>query len=256
MRIIDTHVHLSDIEDLDRVLSRAKQVGISAILAVGTNIETSSRALDIAEKNLEYVYPAIGIHPSEFYKENLDAAYAFISNKAASCTAIGEIGLDYWVKPIRKNKTLREQQQEVFKRQLELAKEFKKPVSIHSRGAWRDCLDLVTPYELSMVIFHWYSGPLDVLKDILDQGFYVSCTPALNGSPELRSAMDKAPLDRILVETDSPVYIRGEGRASEPADATLTVKELAYLKGLPLEDVAKATTLNALKVFDIRTGLI
>jgi len=161
------------------------------LLAVGTNMETSSRMLSIAEKNSEYVYPAIGIHSTEFFKEDINATLAFISDRVSLCSAIGEIGLDYWIKPVRKNRTLKEQQQEVFKKQLELAKEYGKPVSIHSRGAWRDCVNLVTSYWSSTAIFHWYSGPFDALNDILDQGFYISCTPALKDSPELRNTMNK-----------------------------------------------------------------
>jgi TatD DNase family protein len=92
---------------------------------------------------------------------------------------------------------------------------------------------------------------LDVLRDVLDNGFYVSCTPAIESSPELRAAMSQTPIERILVETDSPVWIRGEERTSEPSDVALTVKYLAALKELPFEDIAEVTRLNAKKLFNL-----
>ena len=100
-------------------------------------------------------------------------------------------------------------------------------------------------------VFHWYSGPLDVLRDVLDNGFYVSCTPAIESSPELRTSMSNTPIERILVETDSPDWIRGIERTSEPSDVALTVKHLATLKEMHLEDVAEITRLNTKKLFNL-----
>ncbi|MCX6642432.1 MAG: TatD family hydrolase [Candidatus Bathyarchaeota archaeon] len=251
MRLIDTHAHIGDIQDIDASLERAKQVGVSAIMGMGTSLSSCIRTLEIAEKYPGYIYPCVGVHPTEFFKEDIEAALKYVKEHAPQCTAIGEIGLDYWLKPLRKDKALKEAQINVYTRQLEFAAELELPTSIHSRGAWRDCLTLAIKHGSGRAVFHWYSGPLDVLRDALDNGFYVSCTPAIESSPELRAAMSNTPIERILVETDSPVWIRGIERTSEPSDVALTVKHLAALKEMPIEDVAEMTWLNAKKLFNL-----
>jgi TatD DNase family protein len=249
VRLIDTHAHLSDIPEVDVVLGRARDAGVSAIFAMGTSLETCRRTLQLADEYPGFVIPSVGIHPTEFFKGDVEEALAFVSEHAGQCLSVGEIGLDYWSKPIRKDKALKEAQREVYVRQLAIVAREGLPASIHGRGAWRDSLDLASDAGVGRAVFHWYSGPLDVLSDLLDSGYYISCTPALSGSPEQKAAVERAPLERILVETDSPVYLRGLDRPSEPADVTETVRLLAEAKGLPAEDVAEAATRNAAELF-------
>jgi len=152
-------------------------------------------------------------------------------------------------KRARKNEEIRENQREIYKRQLAIAEEHGKPVSVHGRGAWRDALDLAIAHGPGRVVFHWYSGPLDVLNELLDAGYLISSTPATEFSRDHRAALEEAPLDRILIETDSPVSYRG--REAEPADLLLTLRALSGLKGAPEEEVARATTRNAERFFSI-----
>jgi TatD DNase family protein len=98
-------------------------------------------------------------------------------------------------------------------------------------------------------VFHWYSGPLDVLREVLNAGYYVSCTPAVEVSPELRNAMVETPLERILIETDSPVWIKSLNRPSEPSDVLVTLRHLSELKGSPQAEVEAVTTKNAETLF-------
>ena len=141
-----------------------------------------------------------------------------------SAWLLERLGLDYWHKLVRKDAAMKERQRDFYVRQLQAAREVDLPVSIHSRGAWSDCLELASGHGPGRGVFHWYSGPLDVLDGVLDAGYYVSCTPAVEVSTELRAAMAKAPLERTIIETDSPVWINGLGRESEPADVQLTRK--------------------------------
>ena len=105
----------------------------------------------------------------------------------------------------------RQKQKDSFSFHLGLAREFDLPIVIHSRGAWRDCLSMAQESGVSRALFHWYSGPVDILDQILEAGFYVSTSPSVAVSPESRRAMAHAPLERILIETDSPVnYKDGE----------------------------------------------
>jgi TatD DNase family protein len=244
---LDTHSHLADLPV--GAVERAKAAGLSGIVAVSATVATCEGTLRLQDDNGGFVHAALGVHPTEFFDQDLEAVLALIRENSARCVAVGEIGLDYWHGLVRKDMTLRGRQTEFYVAQLGLARELDLPVSIHSRGAWGDCLALAVGHGPGRGVFHWYSGSLDVLDGVIDAGYYVSCTPAVEGSPELRAAMAKAPLERILVETDSPVWIKSLGRASEPADVHLTLRHLAELKGLPLGDIEAATTRNAETLF-------
>jgi TatD DNase family protein len=247
---VDTHAHLADLPE--GTVERAKGAGLSGIVAVSATVPTCEGTLRLREAYPGFVHAALGVHPTEFFDQDLDAALTLIRDNASRCAAVGEIGLDYWHKLVRKDKAQKERQTEFYVAQLELAKELDLPVSIHSRGAWGDCLKLALEHGPGRGVFHWYSGPLDVLGGVIDAGYYVSCTPALEVSPELRAAMANAPLERILVETDSPVWIKSLERPSEPADVLRTLRHLAELKGLPVEDVEAATTRGAETLFSLR----
>jgi TatD DNase family protein len=251
MGIIDTHSHLADLPDANAVVERAKRVGLSGIVAVSASLITCEGTLELVKRHGGYVYAALGIHPTEFFNQNLNTALALIRSNASKCVAVGEIGLDYWHKLVRKDAAQKERQREFYINQLQLARELDLPVSIHSRGAWKDCLSLASEHGPGRGVFHWYSGPLDLLEKIFDADYFVSCTPALEFSKELRASMIMAPLERILVETDSPVWIKSLNRQSEPADVLLTLKHLSDLKGLPMGDVEEVTMRNAETLFNL-----
>jgi TatD DNase family protein len=248
---IDTHAHLAGLPEGDAVVDRARKAGLSGIVAVSASISTCEGTLKLSRRYRRYVYAALGIHPTEFFNQSLETALDTIRTNSSECVAVGEIGLDYWHKLVRKDAAQKEKQREFYVSQLRLAHELDLPVSIHSRGAWGDCLDLATRHGPGRGVFHWYSGPLDILEGILDAGYLVSCTPAIEVSAELRAAMMKAPLESILVETDSPVWVKSQNRQSEPADVLFTLKHLAELKGLSVDDVEGATTKNAKTLFKI-----
>ena len=247
--MIDTHAHLSDLPE--GAIDRARAAGLTGIVAVSANLPTCECTLRLAKAHRGYVHAALGIHPTEFFNQSLEAALEMIRVNAPECVAIGEIGLDYWHKLVRKDAAMKEKQRDFYVQQLQAAREVDLPVSIHSRGAWGDCLELASGHGPGRGVFHWYSGPLDVLDGVLDAGYYVSCTPAVEVSTELRAAMVKAPLERIIIETDSPVWIKSLKRESEPVDVQLTLRHLAELKGLTMTDVDAATTRNAETLFNI-----
>ena len=249
MNIVDTHAHLSEFQDADGVISRAKKNGITAIIAVGANHETNANTLRWAEMNPGYVYPAIGIHPTEWSGDDVPTSLNFIRERIDGCVAVGEIGLDYWHRDARKKEGVQEMQRSIYIEQLKIAEEWEKPASIHGRRAWRDVLDLAIAHGPETIVFHWYSGPTEILSELFDRGYYISATPAAEYSKDHRAALVEAPLDRIVIETDSPVYMRNRNRNSEPADTVVTLKALSKLKDVSEERVARVTTGNARKIF-------
>ncbi len=247
--LLDTHVHLASFNNIAEIIENAKKNQINAIIAVGGNLESSIKTLEIAQQYPGYVFPGIGLHPSEILKEKIQENLRLIKEKSSEAVCIGEIGLDYSYSFAQREEN-RELQRKFFKELLIVARNVELPVSLHSRSAYSDSLQLLLKYGPERAVFHWYDGPIDLLQEILDEGFYVSATPALEYSKEHRLVFENTPLDRILVETDSPIYLRSLKRRSEPSDVLLTIKELALLKGQDLEETIKVTGNNALKLFD------
>ncbi len=249
MRLVDTHAHLSDLEDREGVIGRAREAGIEAIVAVGGNLETSRATLSWADDYGGYVYPALGIHPTEWMGDDVDKTLSFIDEHIDRCVAVGEIGLDYWNREARKSEDVRARQRDIYVRLLGIAVEHGKPTSVHGRGAWEDTYGLAREHGPDRIIFHWFSGPLDVLERVLDSGYLISATPAAEFSRDHRAALAEAPFESIVIETDSPVSYHG--KRAEPADILLTLRFLADLKGVSEEEVAEVTTLNAERFFGL-----
>jgi TatD DNase family protein len=231
--VIDTHVHLDAFPDPPSVLERAAGAGVSGVVAVGVDLASNRIVLDLAARFPDRVLPAVGYHPWHIREGEADATLAHVRSRAGGCVAVGEIGLDYRVK------VPKPLQREVLGRQLRMAAELGKPVIVHNRYSHGRALRMVVEAGVERAVFHWYSGPLDVLGGILAEGHFVSATPAAATSPAHRAALAEAPLDRILVETDAPSPM-GQ-RPTEPADLLLTIGALARLKGLDAETVAAVT---------------
>ena len=243
--LVDTHAHLEDVPDLDSALARARGAGVRAVIAVGSDLASSQRALEISRDHPGLVFPALGVHPTSLGEE---AVFRFMEENLDKAVAIGEVGLDY---KVTGPGDLREAQKRAFARCLEMARAQRKPVLVHARGAWADAFDLVKRSGVEKVVFHWFSGPQEVLEGIVASGYFVSATPAVEYSPGHRSAVQYAPLPQLLLETDSPVRYRG--RDSEPADVVRVLGEVARLKGIDEAELAAITTANALALFGIKT---
>jgi len=251
MKLIDTHCHLDEIENLDSVLEEAREVGVTGIIAVGINYATNLKVLELAEKYNDSVYPALGLHPQELPEMDdteVDRTLSQIEEHISRAVAIGEIGLDYH-KRVRALAS-KERQQAVLRDVILLAKKYEKPVSIHSRYAWRDALTIATKVGIKDAVFHWYTGPSSVLRDLLSQGYYVSATPATEYHSEHRRAVREAPLDRLLLETDSPVsYGREDRYTAVPKDVLRSLNATSEITGVDNGSLAEQTTQNAIRFF-------
>jgi len=254
MTIIDTHAHVDQLEDIDGALSRAAQAGVTDIVAVSVDLASMRKVLDIAGRSSSpKVHPALGVHPGMVKPQEQAEAFEFIKANIGKAIAVGETGLDYWYKWVRKDEVERKKQKDSFEFHLEIARQHNLPIVIHSRGAWRDCLSMARAANVPHALFHWYSGPLDILEQILNAGYYVSTSPSVAYSPQSREAMENAPLERILIETDSPVrYKDGEADfLAEPRDVVRTLKALASLKNLDEATVLNKVNHNAKNFFRI-----
>jgi TatD DNase family protein len=245
--LIDGHAHLDAITPIDPVIERACSVGVSRIIAVGMDFESNKKTLEIAGNYPGYIFPAIGYHPWSIKENEIQKTLSFIEKHIAQCVAMGEVGLDY------KIKVKKAIQWEVFSQVLQIAQKNEKPVIIHTRFSYERAHRMVIEAGIEKAVFHWYSGPENILSRIIEDGFFVSATPALAFSKAHREAILKAPVERILIETDSPV--KYGYKTSEPADLVETLRQLAKLKELSENEVALITTANSETLYGI-SGLL
>lgn len=250
-KLIDTHAHLDELENLDLVLEEAKENGIIAIMAVGSDYQSNVKILEISQLYCSFVYPALGLHPWQLanlgasqFNDNLQ----FIEQNIATVVAVGEIGLDYDKRVVKA--ASKELQRDVLRHLLDLAKKYAKPAIIHSRYAWRDSFQLVQDAGVNKAVFHWFTGFSSVLRDIITAGYFVSATPAAEYHEEHRRAVKETPLNRLLLETDCPVtYGRKVKYKSKPADVVRSLKAVAQLKEIDEAAIAELTTRNAINLF-------
>ena len=254
--IFDTHCHLNHedlYKDLDNVIKRAKDAGVESFLVVGYDKETSLLAIKLAEQ-YDFIYAAIGYHPTEIFdlsEEDFNEIMNLLDHPKV--VALGEIGLDYhWVIEPEK----RELQKKYFIRQIKEANKHHLPISIHNRDAIDDCLTILKNNHVDMGgIMHCYSGSVESMYEFIKCGMYIS----LGGPVTFKNARvpkevaKEVPLDKLLVETDSP-YLAPHpyrGKQNEPALIRLVVNEIAELKGMKVEEIEEATYSNALKLFHV-----
>jgi TatD DNase family protein len=251
---VDAHCHLDDVgggEDaaVDAALRRARAAGVARIVTIGTDLATSRAAVGIAGAH-DGVWAAVGVHPhdaSTLTPEALEELEALASDP--SVVAIGEIGLDYF-----RDLSPREVQREAFRRQLALARRLDATVVIHMRDAHEDVFGILAedgPPE--RLVFHCFSGgPTDVTLGV-ELGGYISFAGNISykKSQHLRDACAVVPLDRLLVETDSPYLapVPHRGKPNEPAFVPVVGAAVAASTGLPIEEIAAATSANAAQVF-------
>ena len=241
MRIVDTHVHLDEVQDSEGALGRAREAGIQAIVAVGMDRRSNERTLSLAQKYPGFVYPAVGYHPWRLQDDDLEANFSLLETELPHCLAMGEVGLDWAID------TPRERQEEIFARLLVLAAREKKPILLHARRAWAECLQGLRVHKIQKAVFHWYSGPLGLLPQIFEEGYLISATPAAAYSEKHRQAIQYTPLPRLLLETDAPEVYRG--KASEPKDVLITLYSVSDVKKVNPEEIGEQIFKNTEEFF-------
>lgn len=252
-KLIDTHAHLDELENLDVSLEEAKEIGVAAIVAVGSNYQSNVKILEISRRYRSFVYPALGLHPWELANLNSQQIadnLHFIEQNIDIAVAIGEIGLDYDKRLVKM--ASKELQKEVLQQLLTLAMKYARPAIVHSRYAWKDAFQLVENAGVDKAVFHWFTGFSSVLRDIINASYFISATPATEYHEEHRRAIRETPLNRLLLETDSPVsYGREAKYKSSPSDVVRSLKATAQLRGSDEAMIAGQTTRNAAHLFSL-----
>lgn len=252
-RVIDTHAHLDELDAVDLALRQASEQGVVAVVGVGSSRESNERIAEICARYSAVAYPAFGLHPSNLpglMSRDLDANLGYLDDNIDSAVAMGEIGLDYSKGLVQ---TVSKQwQRDVLGSLLDIARRHDKPVVIHSRYAWQDAFELVSSAGLARAVFHWFTGFSSVLRKILEAGYLVSATPAVEYHEEHRRAIRAASDWHLMLETDSPVSYGRENRyRARPRDVLRTLKAVALLRETPDEVVADTTTATATRFFGL-----
>jgi TatD DNase family protein len=246
--VIDTHAHLTSLDEADEAISRAADAGVTRILSVGTSVEDGRRALELADRH-DGVFAVLGIHPHEAGTAT-DGDLAALRDLHAhpKAVAVGETGLDWF-----RDYAPRDDQRRLFAAELELAVELEKPVVIHTRAADEDTLAALAGFT-GTVVLHCFSSP-HLLPTALERDWYVSFAgnATFPKAVELRLAATEVPAERILTETDSP-YLAPQpvrGRPNEPANVVHTVAALARARGEEPAELERQIERNASACFGL-----
>ncbi len=262
LALVDTHAHL-DFSQFDRdrveVLERAKREGVTQVVTVGYDQDSSRQALALAREHAG-VKVCVGVHPHEAGK----VEPGFVGeleelSQDAQVVGIGEIGLDYY-----RDRSPRGAQRQVFNQQLELAARLNKPVVVHDREAHGDVMSIIRQWAASLPVaddgpreplgvMHCFSGDQTMAEELFELGFYISVAGPVTyaNASRLQALVGRLPLDRLLVETDCPFLSPDpyRGQRNEPANVRLVASKMGEIKGLSLQEVARATTDNARRLF-------
>jgi len=252
---IDSHAHLDDERfNLDRelLINNLKSNNIDLVLNISADLESSKASVELAERH-ENIYAVVGVHPhsaKDFTQEIYTDLKRLAENKKV--LAIGEIGLDFYY-----DNSPRDIQRQVFKQQLELAKEVNLPVVIHTRDAAKETFDIikVAANEGIRGVIHAFSGSVEVAREYIKLGFYIAIggPVTFKNSKVVKEVAKDIPLDRLLIETDCP-YLTPEpyrGKRNEPMYVRYAAERIAEIRGISVEEVARVTSDNVHKLFGI-----
>ncbi|MFA9145486.1 TatD family hydrolase [Bacillus safensis] len=253
--LFDTHAHLNAEqynEDLEQVIERAQSEKVEKIVVVGFDRPTITRAMELIEE-YDFIYAAIGWHPVDAIDmTDEDLAWIKDLSQHEKVVAIGEMGLDYYW-----DKSPKDVQKEVFRRQIALAKEVKLPIVIHNRDATEDVVTILKEEGAAEVggIMHCFTGSLETAKACMEMNFYISFggPVTFKNAKKPKEVVKEIPSDKLLIETDCPYLtpVPFRGKRNEPSYVKYIAEQIAELREISFEELAELTTKNAKKVFRI-----
>ena len=253
--MIDTHCHIDEEAfgaDREEVIARQKEAGVDAMIVPGVNVASIETVMQVCHQHPGYCYPALGLHPEDVnadWQEQLAIVEQAIRANRNELVAIGEIGLDYYW-----DKTFKDEQQEVLRRQMELAKELDLPVILHNRESTEDILRIAKEVG-GRGVFHCFNGSRETAQQILEMGFYVGIGGVLTfKNSKLAEKLDVVPLGRVLLETDAPYMapVPHRGERNESRFMIHVAERLADVYNCALEEINIVTNTNAKQLFKIK----
>ena len=252
MRLVDAHAHLSDSSfeaDLDTVVLKARQNGLTAIVDCGLGPEGGLRSLSISERFRGYVYSTIGIDYGAPFSVRQEDLVQLILDNRSRLIGIGEVGLDYYTVKTREERAMLI---EVFEKFIELSEKLGLPIIVHSRSAGRDAINILVEKNARRVLMHAFDGKASYAMKGVEAGFFFSIPPSIVRSPQKQKLAARLPLENLLLESDSPVLGVDPLKRNEPTNIVFSLTEIARIKKVDLEIVAEETTRNAHRLFGLR----
>ncbi|MFQ5656442.1 MAG: TatD family hydrolase [Candidatus Methylomirabilales bacterium] len=246
--LIDAHAHMGDgafEADLELVLQGAAEVGVKGIVTVSENLQDVHRILELAEK-FPILKPCAGLYPDILDPEMAEAMVSFIRVHHEGLVAIGEVGLDHWVVKEEKDRKVQEQ---TLARFIALSRELDLPLNVHSRSAGRHTIRFLREQGAEKVLMHAFDGKASAALEGIEAGYYFSIPPSVVRSQQQQKLLRHLPLDRLLLETDSPVLGPDAAVRNEPKNVLVSCQAVASAKGVPVGEVARITTANARSLF-------
>lgn len=259
LKLFDTHAHIDDKQfdaDRDEVIKKIRQSGVELLMEVGSDLESSKKAVEIAGSN-SFIYSAVGIHPESADKADDEALYA-IKELAASenrVKAIGEIGIDYYYD----NCPSRSEQIRCFERQIDIARELSLPIIVHDRRSKGDVMRVLKEKKVERAVLHCFSGSAETAEIFVKMGYMISFTGVITfkNAKKAVEALKAVPLENLMIETDSP-YMTPEphrGKRNDSSYVKFIAEKMAEIKGVTAEELAEITYQNGVKFFNIEEGL-
>jgi len=246
--LIDAHCHLYEFSDAEKIIKEAELKGLKLIISNSVDLNSMKKNLEL-QKKFNSVKACLGLHPSSILRmkeKEIEESIEFIESHARECIGMGEIGLDFKHAATREQKELQER---IFDSMLSIAQKERKAVEVHAREAQLKAINFLKEKKQEKVLLHWLSGGKEIFEKAIECNYFISFGPSVLYYNSTQKMAGLTPLELILLETDAPVEFNGI--QSKPSMVKGVAGKIAEIKKLSFEEVARATYLNASKLFDL-----
>ena len=253
--LIDTHAHIdmgiNEETTLQDVIKEMNELGVKKAVIPAVEIATQDKVAKLANSD-ENIFGMVGLFPSEAktYSQEFEEKMETLAKSSKKIVAVGEIGLDYYW-----DKSFVDEQKEVFIKQIKLAQRRNLPIVVHDREAHKDCFDILKEHKAEKVLFHCFSGSVEFMKECIREGWYIALggVVTFKNAVKMKDVAREIPLDRLVLETDSPYLtpVPYRGKPNKPAYVRYVAEEIAKIREMPYEELADITTTNAERFFGI-----
>ena len=253
--LIDTHAHIdmgvNEETSLNDIISEMNEFGVKKAIIPAVEVSTQDKVVEIANSE-ENIFGMVGLFPSEAktFTVEFEEKMEEIARNNSKIVAVGEIGLDYYW-----DKSFVDLQKEVFIKQIKMAQRLNLPIVVHDREAHKDCFDILKENKAEHVLFHCFSGSVEFMKECVREGWYIALggVVTFKNAVKMKDVAREVPLDRLVLETDSPYLtpVPYRGKPNKPAYVRYVAEEIAKIREMPLEELIDITTTNAERFFGI-----